>query len=75
MVLVAAVVEGADGRVVTLYDVNGHMLATKQDNDVLLRFEVPASGTYVIKVGHYPAKKIVVVRWSLRGRSTRKQIG
>ena len=62
MVLVAAVVEGADGRVVTLYDVNGHMLATKQDNDVLLRFEVPTSGTYVIKVGHYPAKKIVVVR-------------
>ena len=44
MVLVAAVVEGADGRVVTLYDVNGRMLATKQDNDVLLRFEVPASG-------------------------------
>lgn len=62
MVLVAAVVEGADGRAVTLYDVNGRMLATKQDNDVLLRFEVPASGTYVIKVGHYPAKKIVVVR-------------
>ena len=32
------------------------------DDDALLRFEVPASGTYMIKVGHYPAKKIVVIR-------------
>ena len=56
------VVEGADGRQVTLYDVTGRMLATKQDDYMPLRFDVPAIGTYMIKVGNHPARKIVVVR-------------
>ena len=56
------VVEGAEGNTVTLYDVNGRMLATKRDNYTLLRFDVPASGTYMIKIGNYPARNVVVIR-------------
>ena len=55
------VVEGADGNTVTLYDVNGRMLATKQDHDMPLTFEVPVTGTYMIKIGNHPARKVVVV--------------
>ena len=56
------VVEGANGNMVTLYDVNGRVLATKQDNDMPLTFEVPVTGTYMIKIGNHPARKVVVVR-------------
>lgn len=56
------VVEGADGNMVTLYDVTGRILATKQDNYLPLRFDAPASGTYMIKIGNYPARKVVVIR-------------
>ncbi len=56
------VVEGADGRQVSLYDVAGRMLATKRDDYMPLRFDVPAIGTYMIKVGSHAARKVVVVR-------------
>lgn len=56
------VVEGADGNNVTLYDVSGRVLATKHDEYTPLRFDVPASGTYMIKIGLYPARKVVVIR-------------
>ena len=55
------VVEGADGNLVTFYDINGRMLATKRDKYSSLRFDVPASGTYLIKIGNHPARKVVVV--------------
>ena len=56
------VVEGAEGNTVTLYDVNGRVLATKQDNDMPLNFDVPATGTYMIKIGNAPARRVVVIR-------------
>ena len=56
------VVEGAGGNTVTLYDVSGRMLAAKHDDGTLLRFDVPTSGTYMIKIGHHPARKVVVIR-------------
>ena len=56
------VIEGADGNMVTLYDVTGRVLATKQDDYSLLRFDTPASGTYMIKVGNLLSRKVVVVR-------------
>ena len=56
------VVEGADGNMVTLYDVTGRILATKQDYGTPLRFDAPASGTYMIKIGNYQARKVVVIR-------------
>ena len=56
------VVEGADGNAVTLYDLNGRLLATKQDYGAPLRFDAPVTGTYMIKIGRHAARKIVVVR-------------
>lgn len=56
------VVEGANGKTVVFYDVNGRMLATKRDEYAPLRFDAPVSGTYMIKIGNHPARKVVVVR-------------
>ena len=56
------VVEGANGNTVLFYDVNGRMLATKRDEYAPLRFDAPVSGTYMIKIGNHPARKMVVVR-------------
>ena len=56
------VVEGADGNDVWLYDVNGRVLAIKQDYGTAMRFDAPASGTYMIKIGNHPARKVVVIR-------------
>ena len=55
------VVEGADGNTVTLYDMTGRILATKRDDNAPLRFAAPASGTYMIKIGNHPARKVVVI--------------
>ncbi len=56
------VVEGADGNNVWLYDVNGRILATKQDYGVPIRFDAPASGIYLIKIGNHPARRVVIIR-------------
>lgn len=56
------VVEGAEQNTVTLFDINGRALATKQDYGAPLRFDVPASGTYMIKIGNHAARKVVVTR-------------
>lgn len=56
------VVEGADGYAVTLFDINGRMLATKQDYGTVVHFDAPVSGTYMIKIGNNAARKVVVIR-------------
>ena len=60
------VVEGAEGSTVALYDAVGRRLAVRRNEEMLwgmpLRFDVPASGTYLIRVGDTPARRIVVVR-------------
>ena len=56
------VVEGAALQQVVLYDLKGRKLVSKQDAIGPIRFDAPASGAYLIKVGDYPARKIVVVR-------------
>jgi hypothetical protein len=56
------VVEGANGNMVTLYDVTGRVLDAKQDDYAPMRFDAPATGTYMIKIGAYPARKVVVIR-------------
>ena len=56
------VVDGAESNTVWLYDVNGRILATKQDEYSPLRFDVPASGAYLVKIGNHPARKVVVIR-------------
>ena len=56
------VVEGAEQNTVTLFDINGRALATKQDYGTPLHFNVPATGTYLVKIGKHPARKVVVIR-------------
>lgn len=56
------VVDGAESNTVCLYDINGRILATKQDECSPLRFDVPITGTYLVKVGNHPARKVVVIR-------------
>ena len=56
------VVEGAEQNIVTLLDINGRILATKQGCGTPLRFDVLTSGTYLVKVGNHPARRVVVVR-------------
>ena len=56
------VVDGAESNTVWLYDVNGRVIATKQDEYSPLRFDVPTSGAYMVKIGNHPARKVVVIR-------------
>lgn len=56
------VVEDANSNTVTLYDATGRILATKQNHGTPLRFDIPASGTYLIKIGNYPIQKVVVIK-------------
>lgn len=56
------VVEGADGLTATLYDTAGRILAIKQSSNQTITFEVPTAGTYLVKVGDAPARRIVVVK-------------
>lgn len=56
------VVDGAAGNIVWFYDINGRVLATKRDEYTPLCFDAPASGTYLIKIGDHPARKVVVIR-------------
>ncbi len=56
------VVEGSDDNMVWLYDITGRLLATEQDPFSPIHFDVPASGAYLVKIGNYPARKVVVIR-------------
>lgn len=56
------VVEGANGNNVCLYNVNGRLLATKQDEFLPLHFDVPASGAYLVKIGNHLVRKVVGIR-------------
>ena len=55
-------VEGAEEYEVTLYDAAGRRMAARRDDFSTLRFDVPASGAYLVKVGHAPARRVVVVK-------------
>ena len=56
------VVEGAENNTVWLYDVSGRVLATMHDEFEPLRFDVPVSGAYMIKIGNHSARKVVVIK-------------
>lgn len=58
----AIVVDGAEGRNVQLYDAVGRLIATRQNYAGPVRFDIAASGTYLVKVDGYPARKVVAVR-------------
>lgn len=56
------VVEDAGGEMVTVYDVNGRILSRKQDTTGKLYFDVPITGTYMVKIGELITRKVVVMR-------------
>ena len=56
------VVENAEGNTVVLYDAVGRQLVTQHGEGSTVRFDVPATGTYLVKVGNAPARHIVVVK-------------
>lgn len=56
------VVEGVELQTVTFYDAVGRVMAVKRNEGDTIRFNVPASGTYLVKVGSAPARRIVVVK-------------
>ena len=56
------VVDGTEGNQVWLFDINGRLMATKRDNDLPLRFDIPSSGTYIVKIGDYHSRKVVVIK-------------
>ena len=60
------VLEGAKEMPVMLYDATGRLLATRRSEETLgstpVQFNVPVSGTYLVRVGNLPAKKVVVIR-------------
>lgn len=56
------VVTDADGLTVTLYDAAGRQLAVRRNEGALMHFDVPASGTYLVKIGSAPARRIVMVK-------------
>lgn len=53
------IVEGADD-VVSVFDITGRLIACSMEKD--LNITVPRSGVYMVKVGNYPARKVVVIR-------------
>ena len=55
------VIEGAEGDVVAIYDALGRRIALHRDSYGLLRFDVHSSGTYLVRIGDHPARKVVVV--------------
>lgn len=56
------VVTGAEGEDVSMYDMMGRRIATRQEYNGPVVIEVPAAGTYLIRIGTHPARRVVVVR-------------
>lgn len=50
-------VKGAEGERITVFDMMGRLVAGS-DNDGV--FQVPTAGVYMVKVGQWPAQKVVV---------------
>ena len=56
------VVENTDGNTVILYNAVGRQLAVRRNEYSDIRFDIPATCFYLVKVGNAPARRIVVVR-------------
>ena len=56
------IIEGSENNTVWLYDIYGRILAIKQSNSNILRIDIPHPGLYLIKIGRYPTRKVVVIQ-------------
>ena len=55
-------VHGADGETIRVFDALGRLLHTQPAASAAVRFRMPASGVYLIKVGGSPARKVTIIR-------------
>ena len=63
-------VDGAEGMAVVVYDALGRMVSTPQSphnstpvsGEQQVRIAVPMSGVYLVKVGDYPARRVMVIQ-------------
>ena len=56
------VVENADGNRVRIFDAVGRQMTTQSSVTDTYRYQVPASGVYLIQVGEHPARKVTIVK-------------
>ncbi len=56
------IIKNVSGEQVVIYDAMGRLLSVKRNEGDVVRFEVPAAGSYLVKVGSAPARRIVVVK-------------
>lgn len=55
-------INGIEGQHVSVYSVDGRIIATKNNATEQESIPVPSTGVYFIKVGEYPARKVVVMK-------------
>ena len=56
------VVSGLQGEPLTIYDINGRTMAYYPCSAGTVRYTVPATGSYVVRVGSFAARKVTVIR-------------
>ncbi|MBR6292776.1 MAG: T9SS type A sorting domain-containing protein [Bacteroidales bacterium] len=57
------VIEDSEGVAVNVYDVMGNLVCSKPaEKRGTTALEVPSAGVYMVKVGDFPARKVVVVK-------------
>ena len=55
-------VRGAEGKTVSVYDINGRTISRQANASENVEFRMTATGVYLVKVGNAPAKRVLVVR-------------
>ena len=53
---------GAEGEIIRVFDALGRQLHIQPAISAVVRFRMPSSGVYLIKVGSSPAKKVTIIR-------------
>ena len=54
-------VSGAEGNMVNVYSLDGRCIYSASAKGTTV-IDIPASGTYLVKIGRHPARKVVVIR-------------
>lgn len=54
-------VSGAEGNMVNVYSLDGRCIYSASAKGTTV-IDIPASGTYLLKIGHHPVRKVVVIR-------------
>lgn len=54
-------VSGAEGNMVNVYSLDGRCIYSASTKGTTV-IDIPASGTYLVKIGRHPARKVVVIR-------------